>query len=295
MESKNTCQYCKKNYSSKSALNVHIKTSKTCINLRGDLANNIYNCEYCEYTTTLNNSYIKHKEKCRHHQVKEEVKEEVRKLSSIMDTKLMDKDEEIKRLNVKLTYKNREIMSLKEEVKEYKNHVLKLSERPTTMMDQSTKTNDTYVNLAPLDLSIENITKKIQDNFTLDHISIKGVVQFLVDNLIGPVNGVPRYSCSDASRNMFKYKSIDGKINKDIKATNLIEAIKDPIRDKSIELAGPETQRLFKMSCDSQDADVSALTDIHLNDLSNGLFKVKYLGDNRTEFSKELATKTTQK
>ena len=140
---------------------------------------------------------------------------------------------------------------------------------------------------------MENITKKIQDKFTLDHISIKGVVQFLIDNLINPVDGVPTYLCSDVSRSIFKYKSIDGKINKDIKATKLIDAIKDPIRDKSIELAGPETQRLFRLSCESQDPVESSLTDVCLNTLSDGLFSVKYLGDNRIEFSNELATRTS--
>ena len=39
------------------------------------------------------------------------------------DTELRNKIEELK---------NKEITDLKEEIKEYKNHVLKLSERPTT-------------------------------------------------------------------------------------------------------------------------------------------------------------------
>ena len=337
MSGANNCPYCKKNYASKHTLNTHIKTSKKCIALRGDTANDVYECEHCSFTSIVKNNYDRHLKICKRgkaycEQEKNELIKKITELdekNKILNEKISQSericrtnDSKNKILNEKLDTKNRELKSykstisrleyvcktndekinqlhikntelenrimeiFKQEAKEYKDHVMKLSEKPTNSI------NNTQINLAPLDLSTETIAKVIQDRFTLDHISIAGVVKFLVDNLIGPIDGVPRYSCSDASRNMFKYKSIDGKINKDIKATKLIDAIKNPIRDKSIELAGPETQRLFRMSCESQDVDVSALTDIHLNELSNGLFKVKYLGDNSAEFSRELAVKT---
>ena len=331
MTSQTNCRYCNKNYSSKYALKVHVNTSKTCMSLRGDVAENMYKCECCDFVTTVNSSYERHCKTCKgrinieltdmskklveleliiknmrdviavkdielKYKTEDLISNElvIKNLRNIIvdkDLELQVKNTLLKDTDTALKYRNNEIIDIREEIKEYKNHILKLSERPT--IDQSVKKTNTHINLAPIDLSVENITKKIQDKFTLDHISIKGVVQFLIDNLINPVDGVPTYLCSDASRSIFKYKSIDGKINKDIKATKLIDAIKDPIRDKSIELAGPETQRLFRLSCESQDPVESSLTDVRLNTLSDGLFSVKYLGDNRIEFSNELATRTS--
>ena len=52
-----TCEFCQKEYSTKSNLTYHVKTNKKCILLRGEIVESkeFFNCEYCDFKT-LNKS-----------------------------------------------------------------------------------------------------------------------------------------------------------------------------------------------------------------------------------------------
>ena len=59
------CEFCNKNYSSKSVLNTHQKTTKKCLALRIDTIQNRYTCEDCNYTTERKGNLSIHLNTCK--------------------------------------------------------------------------------------------------------------------------------------------------------------------------------------------------------------------------------------
>jgi len=296
----NTCKHCKKDFSCKSALTLHIKTAKKCIISRGELLVNSFSCDYCEYSCSTKGNIDLHKKTCKKENL---IKLNKTKLSNEeLQKQIQERDLEIKYLkdmikdkDLEIHTKTKDIIILKSEVKEYKASIIKIAERPKISNHNHNQrtTNNTQINLAPLDLNVQNLATIIQNNFELKHISIKGVVDFITEHITKPVDGISTYICSDPSRNVFKFKDSDGKIKKDLQATKLIDAIKEPIRNRSTQLATPEQSRLLDRSSDELDAFERQLISRQFDELTNNIVAVRNLEDNKAEFSKELAIKTT--
>jgi hypothetical protein len=93
-----------------------------------------------------------------------------------------------------------------------------LAKQPKT----NTKTIQTLNMLTPIDLQQETFSKKIQELFNLNHFlnGQKGLAQFAVENLLTDENGNLQYVCSDPSRHTFRYKDLNGNLERDILAKN---------------------------------------------------------------------------
>ena len=83
MENALECEFCEKNFSSKSALALHTKTAVYCLILRGEKAPNL-SCQYCERTFTLDHNLRTHLKTCKSKPIKlvEETIDEIQTLKN---------------------------------------------------------------------------------------------------------------------------------------------------------------------------------------------------------------------
>ena len=250
------CEFCKKNFSSKSNLRYHIKTNKKCqeIQLQQNKDNIVFeciNCEFCDKNFTKQTIKIHHKT-CK------------KKLDIEMKNLISDKDTEIKKLkkdnkNIK-TEKERIKILLSEKVEENKKLQMRIVELETEnkiyLQDREVvqklalqpKTTTTNTNNNDNRIRINNnffdnpekIKQMIDEKLTKDYISDgqKGVAQFACNNLLKDENGNMNYICSDPSRHIFKYQNSEGNIEKDVKANKLTNMlIEAGISNKALSIA----------------------------------------------------------
>jgi hypothetical protein len=251
------CEFCKKNFSSKSNLRYHIKTNKKCqeIQLQQNKDNIVFeciNCEFCDKNFTKQTIKIHHKT-CK------------KKLDIEMKNLISDKDTEIKKLkkdnkNIK-TEKERIKNLLSEKVEENKKLQLRIVELETEnkiyLQDREVvqklalqpKTTTTNTNNNDNRIRINNnnffdnpekIKQMIDEKLTKDYISDgqKGVAQFACNNLLKDENGNMNYICSDPSRHIFKFHNSEGNVEKDVKANKLTNMlIEAGIANKALSMA----------------------------------------------------------
>jgi hypothetical protein len=73
--------------------------------------------------------------------------------------------------------------------------------------------------------TLKTLQKINYQNINIDNVITgqKGLASFAKEHLLTDENGNSSYLCADASRNVFKYKTPDGEIKKDIEAKKLSE------------------------------------------------------------------------
>jgi hypothetical protein len=87
---------------------------------------------------------------------------------------------------------------------------------------------------------------------------------------------------------IFKYKDSEGVIQKDVRATKLKNAIKEPIIKKSQEMFTKETSRLFDVISSNTDDSNSWVTNAKMDNLRDNFMQVKRIDDNSDIYAKEL-------
>ena len=87
--------------------------------------------------------------------------------------------------------------------------------------------NNKILITTPLDLSKESVKNAIESGFFTGAFDVraKGVAQFAYNKILKDNDGKLKYICTDPSRQIFQYKSDDGKIQKDVRATKLTQAL----------------------------------------------------------------------
>jgi|UniRef100_A0A6C0J1C6 hypothetical protein len=223
------CKYCDKEFTLQGNLLKHQKTTKYCIKIQKERSESVedtdiksFNCEYCKKNFTTKNNLSRHYKSCI---------EKYKKLLSLSETKLEEKDKHI----LNLEQKNRDleeqlkIVRLEVENEMYKERTEKLESTVEEMAKQPkhiTNNQNKIIIAAPLDLSRDSITEALQ-NFSDNHLiqGQKGVAKFAYDNMLKDKDGKLIYICTDPSRQIFQYKNDQGKIEKDVRATRLTQAL----------------------------------------------------------------------
>lgn len=231
------CQYCQKEYSSIPVLIKHQKTTKRCLEIQKKM--NIdsikveYNCLYCNKGFTSKQTLKNHATICigkREHKIEDLLKE-------IEELKLMNKnlEKENMKLQLNIAELNGELKS-SNKASECVYEIAKQPKNTNTITNNGNNTNNTNnttktLNItSPLDFSnIELIKEIINEKYNIEYFldGQKGIAQFAVDNLLKDENGNYKYNCSDPSRNVFKYKNLQGEIIKDIEAKKLTNYLVD--------------------------------------------------------------------
>ena len=312
------CEFCNNDYSTKSNLHIHQKTAKKCISLRGvEMKDTIFKCDKCDYTTMRKSNFTSHINSCKaklrqKYSILEENNIELTNKNQVLvqeNKKIVEENQVLVRENKKIVEENKKITDdrqklfdenkkLQEQIQEYKNMMFQLASKPTSVNTTNNNTNTTNTinkteNLVVFDWSQDNIKKKVEDNFTLKHLEggIKGVAKFTYDHIITQSDGKKSLICSDPARMMFKYKDTDGVIQKDVRATKLKNAVKDPIINKSKTLFIEENTRLFdevKRGKDDDENNEVMLGQITI--LKDNFLKVKNIDDNLVEYAKEISS-----
>ena len=254
-----TCEFCNNEYKSISSLNNHKKTAKKCLILRDEDIDKaeFFKCKNCDFKTTVKNSLNLHK--CKFKEFKE-IKKYENNISTLelelklkidnintLDNKnkelelIIEKNKEEKQkkeLELELKIKDIEALikqniELKEKLEKHENHLFILSSKPTNTSIKIENLNNVLSNI---DFKDNTFKEQVDNHFTAEHLidGIKGVADFTKKYIINPgEDGKQKYLCVDPARAIFRYKDENGVIQKDVKASKLKNAIKDPIINKS--------------------------------------------------------------
>lgn len=218
----NICSFCSKEFSSKTSLNNHQRTGKSCLKLQGkEEKESTVECVNCKKILAVR-SFKQHKIKCdilseKTNKEKQDLEEENKKLKSINEQYEL----ELKKI---ASYKDKYEAELKEErmiinklrmdLVEYKTTInilkeqneklqsistsitMKLADKTTTINNNN---NKTVVINAPL---TNEVLRQCATTFTIDNAyNIGRLTKHLTSSLEEHI------TCTDPSRNIFKYKN----------------------------------------------------------------------------------------
>ena len=275
-----TCEFCNNEYKSISSLNNHKKTAKKCLILREDINKaEFFECKTCDFKTTVKNTLNLHKCKSKNSISTLELELKIDNIAT-----LENKNKELE-LIIKEHKKEIEVLikqntELKEKLEKHENHLFILSSKPTNTSIKIENLNNVLSNI---DFKDNTFKEQVDNHFTAEHLidGIKGVADFTKKYIINPdEDGKQKYICADPARAIFKYKDENGVIQKDIKASKLKNAIKDPIISKSKTLIQHETTR--------QREEGEEKFDISNNRLVDKFFKILNIDDNINDYAREM-------
>ena len=257
------CSICEKKLCTKQYLEIH---SRKC-GIKETKEKDIFKCEYCDKILSTKQNLTNHLSVCLEKKDKElnelknridsELKEHTQKeLKDLRELReeIFEKDKIMIKINTQLeNYKEqleKQEENYKEQLEKQEEQIKYLQEkldkiankaidRPTNVTNT---TNNNNLNImSSLDFNnFDRIKDAIENKFTVNHVvdGQKGLAKFMVDTILTDEEGNLLYVCTDASRNIFKYKNTDGEINKDVEAKKLIAFMVDAgIKVKSVEIA----------------------------------------------------------
>lgn len=275
------CEYCNKLLKSQAVLKKHQTTAKYCLLKQNKVPSKEYMCEFCGTCFTVKISMQTHLKICKAN-------------TPCLQTQLYLFEQTKKDLEASL---NREkklvetIQELRKEITEYKEKMFFLASKPTHHINNigNTKLINKTQNLIISDWRKETIEEKVEENFSLEHVEdgIKGVARFAFKYITPVENGIMRYQCTDSNREIFMYKDSDGVVQKDIRASKLKQAIKDPIIKKSEKLVIEERSRLTELITNEKD-DSLYISNYKIENLTDKFLEIKHIHESNS-FSKEMA------
>ncbi len=254
-----TCNYCGTIFLSKSTLNTHQRTAKYCIIERGQTPQ-LYNredditntnkltekfiCKFCDKILTSKHRLNTHFVTCDAKISYEisELKQQNLTLKDQLDTKdkeLITKDKEIVELKAQL-YIYKELANRKDDV------IDEIAKQPRNHIESQTNNQiSIFTNMKPLDMTTDNFCKSIEESFNKDYFidGQKGAAKFAVEKLLKDEEGKLMYICTDPSRHIYRYKSADGILERDVKAKKLTSVIAENLAKKSHTLGMSEIEK----------------------------------------------------
>ena len=280
------CEFCKNKYSNKSNLLMHQKTAKKCLITRNNpVVNVLYKCEYCEYVSVRKSVFLTHQMSCK--KTKKNSYETFEKIIIEKDVEINQLKMIIEKKELLLQEKNIQLQRLENEIKDYK---VQLKDNFNLIASKPTIVHNTRINnLIVVDFKESTISDKVENKFTLEYLNdgLRGVAKFTKDHIVNAEDGKYKYLCCDPSRAIFKYKDENGVVQKDVRATKLKNAIKEPIIKKSQEMFTKETSRLFDVISSNTDSN-SWVTNAKMDNLRDNFMQVKRIDDNSDIYAKEL-------
>ena len=269
------CNNCGKNMSSKQNLESHQKRCKI-----NNKEKEVYQCQHCDKILSSKQNLIHHLTVCL-----EKKDKELKELKS--QKELADKfiiNSKLENYKEQLEKKEQQIKDLQDKLDKIANKAI---ERPTTVVSNTTTNNNLNI-MSSLDFNnLDKIKDAIENRLNVNHVvdGQKGLAKFMVDTILTDEDGNLLYVCTDASRNMFKYKNSDGEINKDVEAKKLIAFMVDAgIQGKSFEIA----RKWYKNGDENGDVDMTKY-----GIMVNPQEKIMKIEDESSRFKRELASMTS--
>ena len=231
------CEFCEKEFKTKSNFNIHQKTAKYCLEKQGK-ENNDYQCKYCKKKITNKQRLETHLEICSvklsgncakikdlESKVKELEKLESKK-EKIIEKLEKEKEKELEKLEKD---KDKIIEKLELKNKELEDKLYKILEKA---VDKPTTTNNT-TNIEKLEMISKNFLDEQSQYLTIDHIKngADGYANFFLEHQLKD-----RIVCTDFSRRKLKYKDENGEIITDPEMNSLSILLFNSIKDRNKDL-----------------------------------------------------------
>jgi hypothetical protein len=239
-----TCDFCKKEFSTKGVLLSHQKTTKYCLEIQGiNIKNNCnFKCDYCDKSFTLKHNLNDHINICKEKKKKEiednKVKErdqEIKKIKDIYEKKTNDKDNQIQKMKderfyLETNYKkeidslNSIISKLESKLESYEKKLFEMASRPNTT---NTNNNNKTVVINNTNLPLTNdVLRQCAATLTLDNArNIEGITKHFTSSLEDHI------TCTDQSRSIFKYTNDKDEEIIDTELENIIPQYLTALKD----------------------------------------------------------------
>jgi hypothetical protein len=249
METNYNCKYCDSNFKRRDILNKHQNNAKYCLNIQRQEKEREREREREYKYEPLKVELEKTKRECEKLKIelentKKERERECEKLKIELENIKKERERECDKLKIQLENTKRLLEDMKEDRDDYKDKIFSLANNPintsnnnyTALTNTNTHTgNNNVLMLTPFDMNEKKFSDVIKDSFTKDYMiqGQKGVAKFAVDKLLKDEEGKLQYVCTDPSRQIYKFKTIEGGVERDVKAQKLTKNIIDEIKRKS--------------------------------------------------------------
>jgi len=240
------CDFCKKDFSTKSILTAHQKTTKYCLQIQGKNIVEDFKCVYCDkkFTTPTNlkdhNGICKEKIKKQYDEkidnylkTIEEYNLKFNKLTLINNEnqeKLKKKDQEykkdIEKYQTEINYLNKTIEKLESKLESYEKKIFEMASKPNTT---NTNNNHKTVVINNTNLPLTNdVLRQCAATLTLDNArNIEGITKHFTSSLEDHI------TCTDQSRSIFKYTNDKDEEIIDTELENIIPQYLIALKDEN--------------------------------------------------------------
>jgi hypothetical protein len=209
------CEFCNKNFKSKSNLNNHQKNTKYCLEIQ-QKENNNFNCLKCHKKFTSKNWLENHIKKC---------VGSIEKNTEIDELKVKNKEliNTVKIYEIRLKEQKEQIEKLQDQIAS----IAKTAASKPTHIQNNQRINQVINNLIPI--TDEHLKEQVEF-LTIDHIKngVDGYVQYALEF---PLKD--RIVCTDYSRRKIKYKDVDGNLIDDPEMTKVTQKLFKAIEEKN--------------------------------------------------------------
>ena len=207
------CDFCEKEFKTKSNFNLHQKTAKYCLEKQGK-ENNDYQCKYCKKKITNKQRLETHLEICSV------------KLSGNCK-KIQDLELRVKELENIIKDKDKLVEKIENKNKELEDKLYKILEKA---VDKPTTTNNNNTNIEKLEIISPTFLDEKAQYLTIDHIKngAEGYATFFIEHQLKD-----RVICTDFSRRKLKYKDENGNVVTDPEMTSLSVLLFNSIKSRN--------------------------------------------------------------
>jgi hypothetical protein len=259
------CKYCNNIFKTSSILKNHQQSAKYCLKIQNNIEKAImFNCEHCGSKLTSKHRLITHLISCSVN------------IPFVQD-KFKEKDKELSICNTRIKELEKQLEIYKALAERELDCMESIAKQPRTT---NTQTNNNLNLLTPMDLNRESFSKTIKeafgDNYLLE--GQKGIARFAFDKLLKDEKGNLKYVCTDPSRQTYRFKALDGTIERDIKAKKLTSAIAEDVIRHSYTISKEKIQ--------NGDSEVFLL-------YSNNITDINDISTDNGNFRNELASLTS--
>jgi hypothetical protein len=223
-----TCEYCKKEFTTKGNVAAHQKSTKYCLELQGKNLSNEFQCKHCikKFTTqsNLNDHIVICKKK-----LKKDNEEKEKTVKTSYEIEIRRLKEEHKK-DIEREHKEVEILrdiisKLETKLETYEKRMYDMASRPST----SNNNNNSKTVVINTNLPLTNeVLRQCATTFTIDNArTITGITKHLTSSLEDHI------TCTDPSRNIFKYTNEKDEEIVDQDLENLIPQYLTAVKDRN--------------------------------------------------------------
>ena len=262
-----TCEFCNKTFTTKYTMLHHQKTTKYCVKIQNN-------------NKEEQNKQEKEQEQYRELQIKyKELQIEYKNIRKKYEQQQKESKESKEKYEQLQQESKEKYEQLQKENREQYEFIKELAKQPKNTNTNITTNTQNIVNLTCLDINEDKVTRTINESLTTNHFmeGQKGLANFAVEHLLTDEEGKILYACTDSSRNIYKYKDMNGEIVKDCQAYKLIRIMKPGLKEKTPKLC-KELEKNNPEIC---------------NSIWHNAISINNLDENSNEFTKQLTILTT--